>query len=613
MSAAPRDVSFYIPARNCARTLGAAIASVRAQTASPAEIFLVVDQRSSDDTPRIARDSGLRIVPQTEGKLGFARNLALQSAKTRWLASCDADVRLAPDWLEALLRVATPECAAVGGATYELPNTPADRWRAVNLPHNWGSAAIDNPFMLVSEMLAQARVLRSLGGYRADLQYWEDSELCQRLREAGYTLRYQPAARAEHDRGDSIASVLELRWEYAAPRQRMRLESLRGIREKLAINRGYCLQSLSQTLHSQSPELAAICVLLWFHHAHRDLRAVLEKWPLLTPPQRQACFALQRDALRGELRKAWEALAEPIDLLLPAADVEAGGAAGTDAQRGAEGQFSASANEGADGIVSEPAAGTTPGAVDDADASSSSVPVANSRGFCEYLAALRRATRDFLDQIPEPLADFVRASANLLTSDAAKSALTSGAGAPAVASDGPAAAGALALPSLLLTDEDRERLAAVRLRPAWSWAELSEQLAASVPQLAPDCPVYEWGASLSSECPEDIEQRVAGGQRLVLLPHLETSVDPRATLHEALTIANVAVIAYRPADVFIPAIPILTARDLVAGCAAAGFHIRDIHTEPGLTRIIAQRAAQPSTTPTSAPAEGRPAIASASL
>jgi glycosyltransferase involved in cell wall biosynthesis len=518
----PEDVSLYIPARNSARTLAAAVAGALTQRVAPAELFLVIDMRSSDETAEIARRTGVRIIEQHERGLGHARNLAIASCRTRWLASCDADVVIKPTWLEWLLARCGDDVAAVGGGTHERLITPADRWRAVNMPHNWGPLSFDNPFMLVSEMVADVRALRSVGGYRADLSYWEDSDLCQRLRHAGYTLRYEPAAVAYHDRRDSVESVLNLRWVYSAHRQRTRLETLPGLVSKLAINRGYCIQSLSQTLHSDHADVCAISVLLWFHHARSDLRAALEPLPLLDEAARGACVERLDDVLGGCLTGSWERFRDGLSRLLSTFG------------RGAP-------QEGA--LVDTP-------------------------GFAEYLAAARDATTCFLGEIPESVTAAVVQSVE---------GLAAGQG-----------TWAFARPALRVSVADEQALADLPRTPAWRWGELAETLATACGLDPDDEAVQVMGPSLAGERPAGGRGGYAPGG-LVLIPHVEAYSDPLGALRAALERANAAVLAYQPPVGFIPAVPILAARDLAACCAQAGWAIRHFHTEAGLTRLIVTR------------------------
>lgn len=100
-------VSVVIPARNAARFLAAALASVRAQTRPVAEI-LVVDDGSTDATARIAEELGARVVCQPAAGAAVARNRGATEATGDWLAFLDADDLWTPEktarqlaWLEA--------------------------------------------------------------------------------------------------------------------------------------------------------------------------------------------------------------------------------------------------------------------------------------------------------------------------------------------------------------------------------------------------------------------------------------------------------------------------------------------------------------------------------
>tara|TARA_Y100000588_G_scaffold227061_1_gene240878 strand:+ start:17 stop:475 length:459 start_codon:yes stop_codon:yes gene_type:complete len=60
-------------------------------------------------------------------------------------------------------------------------------------------------------MLARRESLMSVGGFDSDFfMYWEDADLCRRLRSLGYTVRYVPQARVMHRVGRSSETVPEL-------------------------------------------------------------------------------------------------------------------------------------------------------------------------------------------------------------------------------------------------------------------------------------------------------------------------------------------------------------------------------------------------------------------
>lgn len=88
-------VSVILPAFNAAETLGAAIASVRAQTFRDWEL-LVVDDGSTDRTVEIARQAGaadarISVVSQPHAGVACALNTGLTRARGDYVARMDAD------------------------------------------------------------------------------------------------------------------------------------------------------------------------------------------------------------------------------------------------------------------------------------------------------------------------------------------------------------------------------------------------------------------------------------------------------------------------------------------------------------------------------------------
>lgn len=283
----PKDqISLYIPARNAEATLADCVAAVKAQTRTPDEVFILADPRSTDGTLDIAIATGVPVILQQGATLGAARNEAVHNARYDWVACCDSDVIVAPDWLERLAQRRGENAVGIGGRTNERITGPADDWRAINMPHHWGEHAFRNPFMLVSEVLFRRDALLAIGGYRDDLNYYEDSDLCQRLRDAGYDLFYEPTATATHLRRDDLYSLLALRWKYSEYRQRDKLDRYAGLLQKLNVNREYALNTLSRLLARKREDLTYLSFLLYFHHALLDHRSLMSRRPMLSPAHR---------------------------------------------------------------------------------------------------------------------------------------------------------------------------------------------------------------------------------------------------------------------------------------------------------------------------------------
>ena len=84
-----------MPAFNAASYLAAAVDSVLAQTFADLEL-LIVDDGSSDETPRVARalaarDARVRVLAQANAGPGPARNTAFREARGRYFAFLDSD------------------------------------------------------------------------------------------------------------------------------------------------------------------------------------------------------------------------------------------------------------------------------------------------------------------------------------------------------------------------------------------------------------------------------------------------------------------------------------------------------------------------------------------
>jgi len=88
-------VSVVVPTYNRARTLGATVDSILAQTYEPLEL-IVVDDGSQDHTaqvmePYLNKDPRLTYLVKPNGGVASARNLGVRSAKGEFIGFCDSD------------------------------------------------------------------------------------------------------------------------------------------------------------------------------------------------------------------------------------------------------------------------------------------------------------------------------------------------------------------------------------------------------------------------------------------------------------------------------------------------------------------------------------------
>lgn len=144
-----------MPVFNGARTLRRSMASVLDQTHRDLEL-LVVDDGSTDDTPRIAaelagRDERVRVLHRAQcGGPAAARNTGIAAARGRYLAFCDADDLWLPEKLARQLDLAQQTGAALVYCGYhrvdaDFAGSAADfapEGRVVRVPRRLTHAAL---------------------------------------------------------------------------------------------------------------------------------------------------------------------------------------------------------------------------------------------------------------------------------------------------------------------------------------------------------------------------------------------------------------------------------------------------------------------------------------
>ena len=176
-----RSVSVVIPACNEAPWLAAAIRSARRQSV-PAEV-IVVENGSTDGTAAIALRCADRVV-RTPKPAGYsrARNLGARAARGEVLVFLDADSRMAPGALAAILAAARP---GTFGTVLGRPDPPRLRYRLFFLLKNLGHRLRLYRGVLGGLFFFDAELFRRSGGFDETLRIDELHELSRRARREG--------------------------------------------------------------------------------------------------------------------------------------------------------------------------------------------------------------------------------------------------------------------------------------------------------------------------------------------------------------------------------------------------------------------------------------------
>ena len=188
-------ISVVMPSYNVAPYIGEAIESILRQTITDFE-FLIVDDGSSDQTPRIVQeharhDARIRFFPMKHE--GYAKMLrfGLSQARATLIARMDSDdVSLPQRFARQIDYLKTnPDCVAVGsqviltdpyGTPVESPKHPLAHAEIESDLLSGSGWAIVHPVVMMRREAVEAA-----GGYAQDLELCEDVDLFLRLAEHG--------------------------------------------------------------------------------------------------------------------------------------------------------------------------------------------------------------------------------------------------------------------------------------------------------------------------------------------------------------------------------------------------------------------------------------------
>ncbi|MCX6553923.1 MAG: glycosyltransferase [Candidatus Aminicenantes bacterium] len=179
--------SIIIPAHNEEKFIGGCLESIRRAAAPyPGDVeIIVVLNRCTDGTERIAVEAGAKIVHEDAKSLSRIRNAGARQAAGEVLVTIDADSRMAENMLTEIDR-ALVSGKYIGGG---VPIRPDRRSTGIVV-----TLAILNFFMWVTGLAGGSYWCRrsdfeALGGFNEKLFMGEDLEFAQRLKRLGKSRR----------------------------------------------------------------------------------------------------------------------------------------------------------------------------------------------------------------------------------------------------------------------------------------------------------------------------------------------------------------------------------------------------------------------------------------
>jgi glycosyltransferase involved in cell wall biosynthesis len=193
MGVNPPMVSVVIPAYNQAQYLAGAIRSVLTQSYRDFEV-IVVDDGSTDDTPKVAKQFGpvVRYTYQENQGLAGSRNTGIREAKGEYIAFLDSDDEWSPEFLQKMtsLAVESPNADVYYcGARYmdaEGCDLPQDSNLSIVPPDKMYWTLLRANFIIPSSIILRRSVSIKAGLFDLLFRRLQDWEFWLRLAKTGH-------------------------------------------------------------------------------------------------------------------------------------------------------------------------------------------------------------------------------------------------------------------------------------------------------------------------------------------------------------------------------------------------------------------------------------------
>ena len=223
------DVSVIIPARDAVATIGATLRSVLAQDPPPTQIVVAIPPGDEATRAEVAETASaldadvVTIVDNPTGRTPDGLNAALAAATGDVIARVDAHAVPPPGYLAtALERLAQDDrIGNVGGIQRPVGSDPGSRAVAAAMQSPLGSGGAAHrsgtepgPIDTVYLGVFRAEALADVGGFDRRFTRNQDYELNVRLREAGWTVWFDPAMVVEYRPRSSLRALARQYFEY---------------------------------------------------------------------------------------------------------------------------------------------------------------------------------------------------------------------------------------------------------------------------------------------------------------------------------------------------------------------------------------------------------------
>jgi O-antigen biosynthesis protein len=212
------DISIVIPVHNQLDFTRKCLSALQKNTGATYELMIIDDCSSDGTTDWLASQENIRII-RTERQSGFlvSCNRCLNQVRGRFIVFLNNDTLVTETWLEPLRALMADERVGAAGARLVYPDGTLQEaggivWadgsarnygRGERSIKPWYNYVRPVDYCSGAALMVRSDLFHALGGF--DLQYkpayYEDTDLCLSLWNAGYRVMYQPSSLIIHFEG----------------------------------------------------------------------------------------------------------------------------------------------------------------------------------------------------------------------------------------------------------------------------------------------------------------------------------------------------------------------------------------------------------------------------
>ncbi|MEA2036577.1 MAG: glycosyltransferase [Nanoarchaeota archaeon] len=189
--------SIVIPSLNAEQSITKCLTSI-SNLDFPKDKYevILVDNGSKDKTLEIAKKFKVTILSAPKAKIPKLRNIGIQKANGKIIASTDSDCIVDKDWLKNALPYFQNKKIAMAGYECSVPKNPSiieSMWvDALNVKKGFVNKLPSGNFIFRKD------IWKKVGKFDSSLTAGEDPEFCYRIIKAGYKIMADPKIKVTH-------------------------------------------------------------------------------------------------------------------------------------------------------------------------------------------------------------------------------------------------------------------------------------------------------------------------------------------------------------------------------------------------------------------------------